>query len=121
MVTQCRHWLCDRTVSCKRRPQCCPVCKNIGSSREVPRRASKNTRILAKDATDPVLGQQAVELANQEFGQLDGLIVNHGMFAPVERVASSNVEEWKRHFDVNLFSAISIVRVPYWHCQSQNG
>ena len=69
----------------------------------------KHTRILAKDATDPVLGKQVVELAHQEFGQLDGLIINHGMLAPVERVANSSVEEWKRHFDVNLFSAIPIV------------
>jgi NAD(P)-dependent dehydrogenase (short-subunit alcohol dehydrogenase family) len=55
------------------------------------------------------LGKQTVELATKEFGSLDGIVINHGVLDPVERIASWNVDEWKHHFDINFFSAISLV------------
>lgn len=56
------------------------------------------------------LGKKAVDLALREFGQLDGLIVNHGVLPPITRVADSKLDEWKYCFDINFFSAVAIVR-----------
>ena len=66
-------------------------------------------RVLAGDMTDIALGQKAVDLAIQEFGQLDGLVINHGVLPPVTTVANSEIQLWKQNFDVNFFSAVTLV------------
>ena len=55
------------------------------------------------------LAAEAVELTRREFGQIDGLIINHGVLAPVTRVVDSNPVNWKHNFDVNFFSAVAFV------------
>lgn len=67
-------------------------------------------RFVAGDLADLSLGQKAVDLAIKEYGQLDGVVVNHGIIEPVTRVGDSEVEEWRKNFDVNFFSAVAIVR-----------
>ncbi|MBE3043312.1 hypothetical protein IMZ48_12225 [Candidatus Bathyarchaeota archaeon] len=53
-----------------------------------------------------------VSLALSAFGQLDGVVVNHGALDPITRIATSTVEDWKKHYDVNVFSALGLVRTP---------
>lgn len=65
--------------------------------------------VLAGDMGDPAVGQQAVELALKRFGKLDGLVINHGMVEPVERICDASIEEWKKSFDINVFSVIALV------------
>jgi NAD(P)-dependent dehydrogenase (short-subunit alcohol dehydrogenase family) len=48
-------------------------------------------------------------LALQEFGRLDGLVVNHGILTPIKRIEDSTVEEWKKIYDANLWSALALV------------
>ncbi|KAI9820306.1 MAG: hypothetical protein M1827_005928 [Pycnora praestabilis] len=67
-------------------------------------------QVLTGDLSDFSLGQQAVDLALKRWGQLDGLVVNHAMVEPVKRIADVEIEEWKSAFDVNYFSAISLVK-----------
>jgi NAD(P)-dependent dehydrogenase (short-subunit alcohol dehydrogenase family) len=55
------------------------------------------------------LGQKAVDLAVSKWSQIDGLIINHGVLDPVKRIADSDAEEWRKAFDVNVFSAIAMV------------
>ncbi|MCJ1476984.1 hypothetical protein MMC13_005655 [Lambiella insularis] len=70
----------------------------------------KQVRFLAGDMTDFSLAEKAAELTLREFGQIDGVLVNHGTLLPVTKIADSNIEEWKRHFDVNFFSAVAFTR-----------
>lgn len=42
-------------------------------------------------------------------GKIDGLIVNHAALEPLKRIADSSVEEWKRLYDVNVFSPLALV------------
>jgi NAD(P)-dependent dehydrogenase (short-subunit alcohol dehydrogenase family) len=44
------------------------------------------------------------------FGHLDGIIINHGALLPLERIADANIEEWKRVYDINVFSAIALAK-----------
>lgn len=46
----------------------------------------------------------------QTFGRLDGLVVNHAILTPIKRIADSTVEEWKKVYDANFFSALALVR-----------
>lgn len=48
-------------------------------------------------------------LAVKAFGQLDGVVVNHGVLEPIKRLANSTVEDWKKHYDVNVFSGLGLV------------
>lgn len=66
-------------------------------------------QILSGDLSDFTLGKKAVDLAISTWGKLDSVIVNHGVLDPVKRVADSDAEEWRKAFDVNVFSAIAMV------------
>ena len=60
-------------------------------------------------AADMNMGQKAVNLAIEKFGRLDGIVLNHGTLGAVARLSEASVEEWKKGFDINVFSAIAVV------------
>jgi len=66
-------------------------------------------KVLAGDLADFSLGNKALDLATSTWNRLDGIIINHGILAPVKKVANSEADEWRDLFDVNVFSAISMV------------
>ena len=69
-------------------------------------------RVLAGDLNDFALAQKAVDLAVSDFGQLNGLVINHGAMFGVKKVADCDIDEWKKMFDVNFFSAVAFVSSP---------
>lgn len=52
----------------------------------------------------------------QSFGRIDGIVINHGVLMPIARIEDASIEEWKRLFDANFFSAVAIVS----HTGNQN-
>ena len=70
---------------------------------------SAHVEVVAADLGNPATGQHVVDAALARWGRLDGLVVNHGVLEPVQRVADADLEEWRRAFDVNLFSAVALV------------
>jgi NAD(P)-dependent dehydrogenase (short-subunit alcohol dehydrogenase family) len=50
-----------------------------------------------------------VDTAVESFGKIDGIILNHGTLAP-KRLADSTVDEFKRVYDINVFSYLTLVR-----------
>jgi NADP-dependent 3-hydroxy acid dehydrogenase YdfG len=65
---------------------------------------------LVGDLADFTLGQKAVDVALSKWNQVDGLIINHGVLDPVKRISDTDAEEWRVAFDVNVFSAIAMVK-----------
>lgn len=59
------------------------------------------------------VGPKVVEVALKSFAQIDSLIINHGVLSPVKRIADSTPEEWRSVFDINFFSAVALVSVPF--------
>lgn len=55
------------------------------------------------------MSTKLVDLAVSSFGKVDGLVVNHGMLAP-NKFADTTLEEWKKVYDINVFSGIALVR-----------
>lgn len=49
-------------------------------------------------------------MAVKAFGKIDGIVINHGVLEPVSRLENFNVEEWKRAYDINVFSGLALVR-----------
>ncbi|KAA6412540.1 MAG: short-chain dehydrogenase [Lasallia pustulata] len=77
---------------------------------ELRKRHPRHVRVLNGDLADFSMGGKAAELAVREFGQIDGLIVNHGMLPRTANVDDSDPEEWRQCFDVNFFSAVAFVK-----------
>ena len=78
---------------------------------ELRERYPKQVLVLAGNLGDLSLAQKAVESALEAFGKLDGLILNHGMMDPVSKIEISDIEEWRRLFDVNFFSLVAFVSI----------
>lgn len=78
---------------------------------ELRKRYPEQVLVLAGDLGDLSLAQKAVDSAIEVFGELNGLIVNHGMMDPVTKIETSDIEEWKKLFDVNFFSAVAFVSI----------
>lgn len=57
-------------------------------------------------------GERITALALKSFSRIDGLIINHGTLGKVKRIAESSASEWQSVFDINFFSAISLVCNP---------
>lgn len=70
---------------------------------------SDKVAVLAGDMSDASLPEKAVALANEKWGRLDSLIINHGSLDPVKKVADTGADEWRKAFDVNVFSAVGLV------------
>ncbi|CAN9100451.1 unnamed protein product [Alternaria alternata] len=71
---------------------------------------SEKVAVLAGDMSDASLPEKAVALANEKWGRLDSLIINHGSLDPVKKVADTSAEEWRKGFDVNVFSAVGLIQ-----------
>lgn len=67
--------------------------------------------VLVGDASDFSLGEKATQAALTRWGQINGLVVNHGVLDPVKRVSEADAKEWRDAFDVNFFSAVALVHM----------
>jgi len=74
----------------------------------------KRVKIVQQDLSDAKNAGDIVDIAIKEFGQLDGLVLNHATLSPVKRIGveGGNVDDWTKTFNINFFSALSIVSVP---------
>lgn len=82
---------------------------------QLSNRYPSRVAVISGDHCDVVLGQKLVKLGISKFQRLDSVIVNHATVEPVMRLADSSVHEWKKAYDVNFFSAVSILQtaIPY--------
>lgn len=86
------------------------VARSEAPLRELENQYKNQVAVLTGDLSDFSLGDKAVQLAQQRFQKLDGLIVNHGVLDPVKRVEKALADEWRAAFDVNFFSAVALAQ-----------
>ncbi|KAI1116623.1 short-chain dehydrogenase [Nemania sp. NC0429] len=73
------------------------------------------------DLSDLKVAPDVVASALKTFGRIDGLVVNHGQLSPITKIADSNAEEWRRAYDVNVFSAVALVKEAIPELRKSNG
>ena len=78
---------------------------------ELRKKYPEQVHVIVGNLGDLSLAQKAVKSAREVFGKLDGLILNHGMMDPVTKIETSDIEEWRRLFDVNFFSVVAFVSI----------
>ncbi|KAI0183656.1 short-chain dehydrogenase [Xylaria flabelliformis] len=62
------------------------------------------------DLSDLKVAPKVVASALKTFGKIDGLVVNHSTLSPIAKIFESDAEEWRRAFDINVFSAVALVK-----------
>lgn len=55
-----------------------------------------------------------IQTSLHAFGKIDGLVINHGVIAPLTKISESSAEEWRRAYDINVFSAVALVSSATW-------
>ncbi|AEY95308.1 FABR246Wp [Eremothecium gossypii FDAG1] len=63
---------------------------------------------VAGDVTDESVVQAVLDKVSSDYGRLDAIIANAGV-SRFERIAEADIQQWKRTFEINLFSAVSLV------------
>ncbi|SCU95682.1 LAMI_0F03290g1_1 [Lachancea mirantina] len=85
------------------------VARSESALQDLKTRFGKKFEYLAADVTDSQRTKRFVEEMVAKHGSLDGIIANAGVLDPVQDVNGLNSEDWKRLFDVNFFSVVSLV------------
>ena len=85
------------------------VARSRGPLEELRSKYPKRVQFIAGDLANFEIAQETVDLSLKKFGDIDGLIINHGVLEPVSTVCNSEPEAWRECFDINFFSAIAFV------------
>ncbi|PYI24809.1 short-chain dehydrogenase [Aspergillus violaceofuscus CBS 115571] len=86
------------------------IARSVGPLQALKEQYPSQVEVLSGDLADLSLGRKSVDLALKSFGQLDGLVLNHGTLGQVASVAEADPEQWKQGFDVNYFSCVAFVQ-----------
>ncbi|KAF4995319.1 hypothetical protein FGRMN_5218 [Fusarium graminum] len=77
-------------------------------------------QFIAGDIVEPELPTKLVDLAVSLFGKVDGLVVNHGFLVP-KKFADTTPEEWKKIYDINVFSGIAMAQAALQELRKSKG
>lgn len=86
------------------------VARSVEPLQKLKEQYSKQVEVVNGDLADFSLAQKAVDAAIKSFGQLDGLVLNHGILGQVGKIADAEPEQWRQAFDVNFISLVAFVR-----------
>lgn len=73
------------------------------------------------DITDEAILKQLVDKAIQGHGKIDSVVANAGVLEPVQHVNDIVVSQWKKLYDVNFFSIVSLVSIALPELKKSHG
>ncbi|KAH6855205.1 hypothetical protein B0I37DRAFT_302957 [Chaetomium sp. MPI-CAGE-AT-0009] len=97
------------------------VSRSTDQLQELKERYPTQVAFLAADMTVADTAWKVTELAVLTFGKIDGVVVNHGMLSPMTRIENASIEEWKKLYDANLFSALALTKEAIPHVRASKG
>ncbi|KAI2604745.1 NAD(P)-binding protein [Hypoxylon fragiforme] len=65
---------------------------------------------MTADLADLKVAPAVIQSALKAFHKIDGIVINHGVLAPITRIFEADAEEWRRAYDINVFSAVALVK-----------
>ncbi|KAJ5726801.1 oxidoreductase [Penicillium malachiteum] len=83
------------------------VARSLEPLQKLKNEYSKQVEVVNGDLADFSLAQKAVDVALKSFGQLDGMVLNHGILGQTGNVAVTGVEEWQKTFNINFMSLVA--------------
>lgn len=85
------------------------VARSVEPLQKLKEQYGKQVAVMAGDLSDFSLAQKTVDLAVKTFGQLDGMVLNHGVLGQVGKISDADPQQWKEGFDVNFISLVAFV------------
>ncbi|ODQ62115.1 hypothetical protein WICANDRAFT_60179 [Wickerhamomyces anomalus NRRL Y-366-8] len=61
------------------------------------------------DLSEASVAKKIIDTAITQFGRIDSIIANAGVLQPVAQIKDVDIDQWKKLFDVNFFSIVSLV------------
>lgn len=89
------------------------VARSLEPLQKLKEQYNKQVEVVNGDLADFSLAQKAVDIAIETFGQLDGMVLNHGILGQTGNVAVTDIAEWQAAFNVNFMSLVAFVRSLY--------
>ncbi|KAJ5624765.1 Short-chain dehydrogenase/reductase SDR [Penicillium lagena] len=86
------------------------VARSVEPLQKLKEQYRKQVEVLNGDLADFSLAQKAVDLALQSFGQLDGMVLNHGILGQVGKLADTEVQQWQEGFNINFISLVAFTK-----------
>ncbi|KIY04077.1 uncharacterized protein Z520_00769 [Fonsecaea multimorphosa CBS 102226] len=77
--------------------------------------------VVCGDISRRESSQKAVDAAISRAGRLDSIILNAGIQGPTGSILKTDVEAWKKCFDVNFFSLVHSIQVAAPHLHESKG
>lgn len=97
------------------------VARSEAPLKELKQKYSDRFFFVVGDITHDEVVRRLVNDAVQGHCKIDSLIANAGILEPIEDVNSIDVKAWKRLYDVNFFSIVSLVSYALPHLSETNG
>lgn len=85
------------------------VARSLEPLQKLKEQYSKQVEVVSGDLADTSLAQKAVDAAISSFGQLDGMVLNHGILGQVGKISTTEVAQWQHAFNVNFMSLVAFV------------
>jgi NADP-dependent 3-hydroxy acid dehydrogenase YdfG len=85
------------------------VARSVEPLQKLKEQYGKQVEVLNGDLADFSLAQKAVDVAIKTFGQLDGMVLNHGLLGQVGKISDADPQQWKEAFDINFISLVAFV------------
>ncbi|KAJ5999362.1 Short-chain dehydrogenase/reductase SDR [Penicillium sp. IBT 35674x] len=86
------------------------VARSLEPLQKLKEQYNKQVEVVNGDLADFSLAQKAVDIAIETFGQLDGMVLNHGILGQTGNVAVTDVAEWQAAFNVNFMSLVAFAK-----------
>ncbi|KAJ6115248.1 Short-chain dehydrogenase/reductase SDR [Penicillium sp. IBT 16267x] len=86
------------------------VARSLEPLQKLKEQYSKQVEVVNGDLADFSLAQKAVDIAIESFGQLDGMVLNHGILGQTGNVAVTDIAEWQAAFNVNFMSLVAFAK-----------
>ncbi|KAI1816153.1 short-chain dehydrogenase [Poronia punctata] len=76
---------------------------------------------ISADLSDLKVASKVIGAAVKSFGKIDGIVINHGTLNPITKIVDSDPEEWRRNYDINVFSPVALVKEAIPELRKTNG
>ncbi|KAG0670361.1 hypothetical protein C6P45_002494 [Maudiozyma exigua] len=80
-----------------------------------------NFYYVVGDITDASKLEQLTQNAISQHGKIDSVVANAGVLEPVESIHNADIDAWKKLYDINFFSIVSLVKITLPYVSKSNG
>ncbi|CAJ0871884.1 5094_t:CDS:2 [Entrophospora sp. SA101] len=96
---------------------------NLKQHVEVDLNLKDKLEIVVGDVAEEAIIDEAINKCLNKWKRIDGVVSNAGVIEPLGKIFDTNLEDWKRCFDVNFFSNVLLIQkiLPHLRDTIKNG